>query len=171
MVIGVTGPRPHKLGWGYNLLTEPYKILKDVFKRVLIENNCTEAVTGMALGTDMVFAMAVIELKNEGYDIKLHCAIPCKNHSKNWISEDDIMLYDSILSQADIVKFVSDTPYTPYCMEKRNKYIVDISDKMVCLYINTGGTANCLKYAKKKEKEVICIFPSSITEVIHIEQF
>ena len=29
----------------------------------------------MVLGVDTVFALAVLELKNEGRDIKLHCAI------------------------------------------------------------------------------------------------
>ena len=80
MKICVTGHRPDKL-YGYNITTPKYIKLKDKFKELLIKNNCTEAITGMALGADMVFAVAVLELKNQGYDIKLHCAIPCRNHS------------------------------------------------------------------------------------------
>lgn len=83
MKICVTGHRPDKL-YGYNMITSKYIKLKERFKELLIQNNCTEAITGMALGADMVFALAVIELKKQGCDIKLHCAIPCMNHSCKW---------------------------------------------------------------------------------------
>lgn len=77
MKICVTGHRPNKL-YGYNLSDPRWQRLKEQFKSILKENNCEEAITGMALGVDTVFAFAVLELKNEGYDIRLHCAIPCK---------------------------------------------------------------------------------------------
>lgn len=77
MKICVTGHRPNKL-YGYNLSDPRWQNLKGLFKHILKENNCEEAITGMALGVDTVFALAVLELKYEGYDIKLHCAIPCK---------------------------------------------------------------------------------------------
>ena len=79
MKICVTGHRPNKL-YGYNLSDPRWQKLKEQFKQILKENNCDEAITGMALGVDTVFALAALELKDEGYGIKLHCAIPCKNH-------------------------------------------------------------------------------------------
>ena len=106
MKICITGHRPDKL-YGYNLNDSRYKELFKRFKELLIENNCTEAITGMALGADMLFALAVISLKQEGYNIKLHCAIPCRNNSKLW-NNDSKVLYNSILKNADIVKLVSD---------------------------------------------------------------
>lgn len=75
--ICVTGHRPNKM-YGYDIYNKQWTELKDKFKNFLKENNCNEAITGMALGVDTVFALAVLELKEEGYDIKLHCAIPCK---------------------------------------------------------------------------------------------
>ena len=71
MKIAVTGHRPNKL-YGYNLNNKKNIELKEKFKKILIENNCTEAITGMALGVDTIFALAVLELKSEGYNIKLH---------------------------------------------------------------------------------------------------
>lgn len=67
MKICVTGHRPNKL-YGYNLADVRWQNLKGLFKRILKENNCTEAITGMALGVDTVFALAVLELKDEGYN-------------------------------------------------------------------------------------------------------
>ena len=57
MKICVTGHRPNKL-YGYNLSDHRWEKLKERFKQILKENNCDEAITGMALGVDTVFAIA-----------------------------------------------------------------------------------------------------------------
>ena len=51
MKICVTGHRPNKL-YGYNLSDSRWQRLKEQFKSILKENNCEEAITGMALGVD-----------------------------------------------------------------------------------------------------------------------
>lgn len=161
MKICITGHRPDKL-YGYNLNDHRYKELFKQFKKLLIENNCTEAITGMALGADMLFALAVIKLKQEGYDIKLHCAIPCRNHSNKW-AYDSKVLYNYILKNADYVKLVSDEEYKPYLMQKRNEYMVDQSDKVIAVWDGSkSGTYNCIKYAEKRNKEIIVINPKEI---------
>ena len=158
MKISVTGHRPNKM-YGYDIRNKQWTELKEKFKRLLVENNCDEAITGMALGVDMVFALAVLELKEEGYPIKLHCAIPCQNHSSKWIAES-IKLYNDILSRADVVKLVTNAPYQPYLMQKRNEYMVDLADKVIAVWDGSkGGTGNCVKYAEKREKEIIRIEP------------
>ena len=70
MIISVTGHRPDKL-YGYDLSDKRWQELKNQIKNTLKSNNCTEAITGMALGVDTIFALAVLELKDEGYDISL----------------------------------------------------------------------------------------------------
>lgn len=158
MKICVTGHRPGKL-YGYNLSDYRWQKLKEQFKQILKENNCDEAITGMALGVDTVFAIAVLDLKKEGYDIKLHCAIPCRNHSCKW-STLDRKRYDVILSVADIIKLVSDEEYKPWLMQKRNEYMVNLSDKIIAVWNGSkSGTQNCIKYATKLGKEIIRIEP------------
>ena len=158
MKISVTGHRPNKM-YGYDIYNKKWTELKEKFKSLLIENNCDEAITGMALGVDTVFALAVLELKEEGYDIKLHCAIPCKNHSCKWIKES-VDLYNDILSKADTVKLVSDEEYKPWLMQKRNEYMVDLADKVIAVWDGSnGGTGNCVRYAEKCGKEIIRILP------------
>lgn len=111
------------------------------------------------IGSDTVFALAVLELKEEGYDIKLHCAIPCKNHSCKWIRES-VDLYNDILSKADTVKLVSDEEYKPWLMQKRNEYMVDLADKIIAVWDGSkGGTGNCVRYAEKCSKKIIRIMP------------
>ena len=158
MKISVTGHRPNKL-YGYNLSATKWVDLKNQFKEILKHEQCTEAITGMALGVDTVFALAVLELKNEGFPIKLHCAIPCQNHSSKWFSESR-KTYDAILQRADTVKIVTDAPYEPYLMQKRNEYMVDLADKTIAVWNGTpGGTANCVRYAEQKNKNIIRIIP------------
>lgn len=154
----VTGHRPNKM-YGYNIYNEKWTNLKTKFKKLLIELGCKHAWSGMALGVDMVFALAVIELKAEGYDIKLHCAIPCKNHSCKWFKES-VDLYNNILSKADEVALVSDEEYKPWLMQKRNEYMVDRSNKVIAVWDgSSGGTCNCVKYAERCNKEIIRIIP------------
>lgn len=161
MKICVTGHRPDKL-YGYGISDPRYKELENILIDLLIQNNCTEAITGMALGVDMIFAIAVLRLKKQGYDIKLHCAIPCRNHSSKWTKAYQD-LYNYILKHADIFKLVSDEEYKPYLMQKRNDYMVDNSDKIIAVWDGSkGGTYNCVKYAEKQRKEIIRINPNEI---------
>lgn len=159
MKICVTGHRPTKL-YGYDISNEKYTQLKNNFKKILIEYNCDEAITGMALGADTVFALAVLELKNEGYNIKLHCAIPCKGQTSTWVDSNDIKRYYDIIAKADIVKFVSEKSYKPYLMQKRNEYMVDNSDLVIAVWDgSSGGTKNCVDYAQSNNKTILRINP------------
>lgn len=159
MVISVTGHRPNKL-FGYDLTNYSYIKMRNYFKKFLIEYKCTEAITGMALGVDTVFAQAVLDLKQQGYDIKLHCSIPCLDHSCRWTEVSKVM-YNSILNKADIVKIVSEVEYNNSVMQKRNIYMVDRSDIVLGVWDGTnGGTANCIKYANKVSSSVIVVSPT-----------
>ena len=159
MKISVTGHRPNKL-YGYDIYNQQWTELKNKLKKLLIEFKCDEAITGMALGVDTIFAIAVLELKQKGYDIKLHCAIPCQNQSCKW-SKESVQLYDTILSKADTVKLVSDEPYRPALMQKRNEYMVNLADIVIAVWDgSSGGTGNCIKYAQKLRKKIYRVVPN-----------
>lgn len=159
-IVCVTGHRPNKL-YGYDLNNSKYKELIKVFKKFLKEKNCKEAFSGMALGVDTAFALAVLELKAEGFDIKLHCAIPCLNHSSKWFNKVDIDRYNRILSMADTVVIVTEEEYKPYLMQIRNQYMVDRADIVLSVWDGSnGGTGNCVKYSEKKGKQRYNIDPN-----------
>lgn len=146
--------RPSKL-YGYDLTVPNWLALKEKFKSLLVGLECDEAVTGMVLGVDTVFALAVLEPKSEGGNIKLHCAIPCMNYSCKLLNMS-VRQYKDILSKADIVTLVSDSEYKPYLLQKRNEYMVDLADKVIAVWDGTcGGTANCVRYAQSVGKEII----------------
>lgn len=163
MKICVTGHRPNKLD-GYDLKKPFYGILRELFKLILITLGCREAITGMALGCDTVFAQAVLELKDAGYDIKLICAIPCLNHSSKWVKESKDE-YDAILARADEVVIVTEEVYRPELMQIRNKWMADRADMAIALFDGTnGGTKNCVDYIKSLKKKLMVINPGDIKE-------
>lgn len=154
----VTGHRPADL-FGYNLMDARWLAVRGAIKRFLLDNHVTELITGMALGVDQVAALGVIDLKDAGHRILLHAAVPCRDHPSKWpkASQD---LYNAILYKCDTVKLVSDEPYRPYLMQKRNEYMVDHSDIVIAVYKGTpGGTKNCVDYAIKKDKKIWLIPP------------
>lgn len=152
----VTG---HRNLFGYDLRHPKWIKLKDIFKEIIIKNKYTHCITGMALGVDTVFALAVLELKDEGYEIYLECAIPCKEQYKKW-NKIDTDRWHEITSKADKVTFVSNCSYNDFVMQKRNVYMVDNSDEVISVWNGSkGGTKNCIDYAKYKNRKITNIDP------------
>lgn len=91
--VAFTGHRPNKL-FGYDYSRPEYVRLKELIKTHLIDaitdsvNNTDEdvieVIIGMALGLDQIAALTAIEMRNEGYHIKLVAAIPFKGQESNW---------------------------------------------------------------------------------------
>lgn len=156
MIIAVTGHRPNKL-WGYDYWTPKYIELGRKLRQILIDYSPDFIISGMALGVDTVFAMVGLKL-----GIPLECAIPCQGQDSQWIKESQD-LYKSILSRAQKITFVSDQPYHPSLMQLRNQYMVDSCDLLIAVWDGTsGGTANCVRYAQSKNKQIIFINPKEI---------
>lgn len=156
--VSVTGHRPPKL-YGYDLSDPRWQTLKMDIIYHLLCCGCTEAITGMALGVDLVFALAVIDLKNTGHNIYLECAVPCLKHTSPWKDKQVLNLYNYICSKADKVTIVTKTEYTKAVMQKRNEYMVDKADEILAVWDGTkGGTGNCIEYAEKKKKKITNIY-------------
>ena len=50
--------------------------------------------------------------------------------------------------------------YTPDCMDKRNRYMVDHADDILAVWNGCpSGTGNTVRYAHKKGKSIIVINP------------
>ena len=155
-----TGHRPNKLK-GYNpksnkdLLWKIHNTIVD-----LIENRDVDTfINGLALGIDLWSAKIVIKLKEKYPHIKLISACPCKKHPSKW-NEEGKKLWSEVWLSSDKSIVVTDEYYKPYLMQIRNKWMVDNSDIVLAVWDGTsGGTANCVNYAKEQEKELIIITP------------
>lgn len=118
------------------------------------ESGIKHFIVGMALGCDMYCAEAVISLKRRHSDITLQAAIPYRGQADG-LSENNRRRYERVLAECDEVTVIAES-YTPACMAMRNRFMVDNSSVLVACYDGvSGGTWNTIRYAQKKDIEVI----------------
>ena len=152
-----TGHRPEKLPWRYDERDERCITLKRRIAdavRAVYEAGVRHFICGMAKGCDTYFAEAVLELRDDFPDITLEAAIPCETQSNAW-SAQERERYFYILHQCDCQTLVS-REYTPECMLRRNRYMVDSSGILIAAYDGKpGGTMQTANYAKSMGKEIL----------------
>ncbi len=130
-----------------------YNKLEEVINK-LIEGGFKTFLVGMALGFDIEVMKILVKNKNKNIDI-IAC-IPCPEQS-NYYSKKNKEEYDYLLKMADKKVVISEN-YTKWCMQKRNRYMVDNSSTLVAyLRREKSGTAYTVNYAKSKDKKLIII--------------
>lgn len=111
---------------------------------------------GGALGFDTLAAQTVLRLRKSYPQIKLILVLPCISQADRWAPED-VRTYREIMKQADKVVYTSQD-YSPGCMFKRNRHLVDHSS--ACIYYLTkksGGTAYTDEYARERRLKIFNI--------------
>jgi uncharacterized phage-like protein YoqJ len=151
VTISITGHRPEQLD-NIDWVTES---LKEVFLSLHPEL----IYQGMAAGVDLLSAEIAIEL-----NLPYVAARPWITHTAR---NEDNELYNTVLKNAfriDIVDTADEYP-GPWVYHKRNEHMVDNADICVAVWNGTskGGTAACVRYAKKKGKRIIQINPKTQT--------
>lgn len=170
MIISITGHRPNGLPkeYGYNLNNEAWTKLKEYIE-VTIEECYKYApkeeltlITGMAIGVDTAFWEVAAKLRKNNPNIRIEAALPFVGQEKKW-TEKSQKQYKKMLSESDKVTIVSEEGFATYKMMTRNRYMVNKSDIIIAVICKeTGGTAQCVKYAKEHNKVVIEINPKNI---------
>ena len=152
-----SGHRPAKLPWKYNERDPRCIEFKDSLFSIIgavYDSGISHFICGMALGCDIYCAEAVIKLKEMHGDITLEAAIPYSGQADNW-GEYNRRRYERILSLCDKTTVIQES-YSPSCMMRRNRYMVDRSSVLVACYDGKpGGTWNTIRYAMDKDVEVI----------------
>jgi uncharacterized phage-like protein YoqJ len=147
MIVAGTGHRPDKLG-GYG--DDVYQKLVSLATDWLSDNLPTKVISGMAIGWDQALAQAAIDLQ-----IPLVAAIPFKGQEDLWPEKSRIR-YKEIMTKTSTVKTVCSGAYAGWKMQTRNEWMVDQCDMVLALWDGTsGGTGNCVRYAKKTNKPLI----------------
>ncbi len=107
-------------------------------------------ISGMARGVDQWAAMVVLTLRCFYSDIRLVAALPFPATKKQSIDEETMILYE-----ANETITLSEK-YWRGAYEKRNKWMVEMSNRVIALCdAESGGTQNTIRYAKKIGKEII----------------
>lgn len=145
---------------GHRSLSGTEKLKVAVRLRRVIEEQIKAGVVfygaGGARGFDSLAAQTVLDMKKEYAQLRLILVLPCENQTRGWHSED-IAVYEDIKRRSDKVVYVS-RQYTPDCMHRRNRHLVDHSGTCICyLTRSSGGTAYTVDYARRKGLHVINI--------------
>lgn len=129
----------------------------------LISEGSTDFYGGGALGWDMLCEKAVLGLRNEIPNIKLHLLLPCPPEEQTALwGMAQIEEYQKILKEVDSVEIVS-KHYNKNCMKKRNERFAELGDVCVCYYNEKhmrSGTGQTVRLAEKSGKEIINLFGS-----------
>lgn len=119
----------------------------------LIDGGYRVFLIGMALGFDSM-CFRILEKIREEKEIKIIACIPCKSQAEKFCYEEK-KEYERMLKSADEKIYIS-KEYTPYCMMKRNMFMVDNSNVLVAYKRrDKGGAAKTVAYAEKKDCMVI----------------
>ena len=161
LVVAFTGHRPNKLG-GYNTPNPTYNDVCDAIEKLLEELRPKMAISGMALGVDQWAAEICIEL-----DIPFIAAVPFAGQGSRWPLESHVRYLD-LLKAAKGVQEVCDPGYAAWKMQKRNEWMVDNCDVLIAVWdgLPSGGTYNCVEYAKQVGKEIRRISPQPRWSVV-----
>ena len=148
-----TGHRPNKLPWGSNENDPRCRLLKGRLSRAVdqaYEEGMRHFISGMARGTDLYFAEAVLALRQAHPEVTLEAARPCESQADAWPAADQAR-YQAILDLCDYETVVQHY-YDRGCMQRRNRYMVDRSALVISVYNGEprGGTAQTLAYALRQ---------------------
>lgn len=128
--------------------------VKKILETLIISGYDTFLV-GMAVGFDML-CFGILENLKKIYDIKLIACVPFPEQSRKYGLKQKTE-YQRMLSAADEVKIISEH-YSPYCMQKRNIFMVDNSAVLLCyLRKQAGGSYNTYKYAESRGINIIMV--------------
>lgn len=170
--VALTGHRPNKLG-GYNINTPQYEAFKNDLKRhiqfLLETHDFVIGHTGLALGADTIWGLALVDAKNYyGDRVKIHSELPFLGQSSAWHNKTDRDTWDLIRANSDyetnyapeLSANVEDKRVVAKAMNDRNIGMIDHADQLLALWDGTkGGTGNAVKYAQGIAKPVVYIDP------------
>ncbi len=132
------------------------KLYLEAAIRHAITDGLNVFLTGACRGVDLWAGQIVIQLRDNGWPIKLICACPYDGFEKGWRQEWQEQ-YRNVLAAADFVKYVCQE-YSNSCFQVRNQYMVDHSSRVIAVYNGQkSGTRNTIEYAVKVGVPVVYI--------------
>ena len=154
-----SGHRPAKLPWGADE-SDPrcHDLKQELAARLqgIYEAGYRHFICGMAAGCDLYFAEAVLALRRRCPEVTLEAAIPCDGQADSWPAPLRLR-YEALVADSDEVSLLQHA-YTPGCMQRRNRYMVERSSLLLACYDGQpGGTMNTILFARRRGCRVITI--------------
>ena len=152
-----TGHRPEKLPWKYD---EGDQRCVDLKRRIrdavesAYDTGYRHFLSGMALGCDLYFCESALALRARHPEVSVEACIPCPTQCGDW-PESERARYRALVAACDYETLVS-AKYTPDCMQRRNRYLVDHASLLIAAFDGTpGGTQYTVQYAMRRGVEIV----------------
>ena len=156
----ISGYRPSKLPWGEQEDDLRCLALKERLRRALEgawEQGYRHFICGMARGADLYGCELLLELR-ERLPLTVEAAIPCLTQADGW-SAAQRERYRRDVAACDL-ETVEQEAYSPGCMQRRNRYMVDHASLLIAVFDGrSGGTAATVRYAMSRGLELVLIPP------------
>ena len=137
-----TGHRPGKLPWRYNeedLRCVSLKARIADAVEAAYQEGFRHFLCGMALGCDLYFCECVLRLRQMHPDVTVEAAVPCP-------SQAAACVFEPLVSAC----------YTPACMQRRDRYMVDHAALLIAAFDGSpGGTRYTVEYAMRRGLEIV----------------
>ena len=152
-----TGHRPGKLPWGHReqdpRCLDLKKRIKDAIEAAY-EEGYRHFLCGMAMGCDLYFCEEVLALRQGHPEITLEAAIPCPTQAQAWPAQQR-QRYERLVAACDLETMVS-SQYTPTCMQRRDRYMVDHASLLIAAFDGSaGGTRYTMEYAMRRGLQIV----------------
>ena len=155
-----SGYRPEKLPWGAEENDPRCAALKRRLRHAIqaaVDEGYCHFICGMARGVDLYCCEILLELRDE-YPITVEAAIPCLTQAETW-SAAERERYDRLVAACDVETVVQEN-YTPGCMQRRNRYMVDHASLLIAVFDGKeGGTRATIQYALERGLDIVDIPP------------
>ena len=147
-----TGHRPEKLR-----RTER-EIRNDLEREIrkAVHDGLNVFISGMARGVDIDAAEIVLQIRAEGYPVRLICASPYPGFEQSW-NQNWQVRYGAVMAAADLVRYICPR-YSRECFQIRNEWMVNHSSRVIAVFNGRpSGTKNTIDYALRQGVPVIQI--------------
>ena len=156
-----SGHRPAKLPWGEDEDDPRCRALKARLRDALdaaYEAGYRHFICGMARGADLYACEAALAARERYPHITVESAIPCPTQADGW-TEGERTRWRSLVARCDFETVVQ-ARYAPGCMQRRNRYMVEHSGRIIAVFDGQdGGTKRTVEYAMRQGLEVVLLMP------------
>lgn len=158
-IVMVTGHRPPRIG-GYRTpnpteqwVRQTLDALLRGYQRQLGE---FEALSGMALGSDTIFAEVALKL-----GIPVHAAVPFEGQESQW-PERSQQHYQQLLHQCVSVRHICEPGYAAWKMLKRDAYMVEQAQHAIAVWDGgSGGTGHTVRLLREAGTPTVWLDPTT----------
>jgi hypothetical protein len=120
-------------------------------------------VSSLASGADQLFAKIALRMGAE-----LYAVIPCANYESTFADKRALNLYQRLFQQAGKVEVLNYKAPSQSAFLHAGHRVVDLCQVVVAVWdgLNArgkGGTADIVRYAQKRAKEIVVVWPSGVS--------